>query len=170
MVSTAPGANAAIAALSISGLPTDRFLFAGFLPSKAKAREEAIAELGAVRATLVFYESGPRLGAALAALSAGLGEREAVVVRELTKKFEEVVRGSLADLADRYQDQEPKGEIVLMVGPPDAEGVETGDVDAALAEALQTLPVSKAAAQIAKRFGLDRAELYARASAMKKAQ
>lgn len=169
-VSTAPGANAAIAALSISGLPTDRFLFAGFLPSKAKAREDVIAELASVRATLVFYESGPRLGATLEALSSKLGEREAVIVRELTKKFEETVRGTLNELAQRYEAHEPKGEIVLMVGPPEAEGFETGNVDAALAEALQTLPVSKAAAQIAKRFGLDRAELYARASAMKKAQ
>ncbi|MFZ1478400.1 MAG: 16S rRNA (cytidine(1402)-2'-O)-methyltransferase [Sphingorhabdus sp.] len=169
-VRTAPGANAAIAALSISGLPTDRFLFAGFLPSKAKARDEAIADLAGVRATLVFYESGPRLATTLAALSSGLGNREAAVARELTKRFEELVRGNLLDLVERYQDKEPKGEIVLMIGPPEAEGVETGDVDAALTEALQNLPVSKAAAQVAKRFGLDRAELYARASAMKKAQ
>lgn len=167
-VSTAPGPSAAIAALSISGLPTDRFLFAGFLPSKAKARINAIAELARVDATLVFYESGPRLGAALAALVDGLGDREAAVARELTKKFEEVVGGSLADLARVYADEEPKGEIVLIVGPPaQGNGIETGDVDTALAGALATMPAAKAAAQIAKRFGLERSEVYARATAMK---
>ena len=163
-----PGPSAAITALSISGLPTDRFLFSGFLPSKQKARAEAISELAAVKATLVFYESGPRLGAALAALEAGLGEREAAVARELTKKFEKVLTGSLSELAARYADETPKGEIVLLVGPPDAAAVETGDVDAALAEALTRLPASKAAGEVAKRFGLDRKELYDRASQMKK--
>ncbi len=166
-VTTAPGPVAAIAALSISGLPTDRFLFVGFLPSKAKARDDAIAEFANVRATLVLYESGPRLGAALAALAQGLGAREAVVVRELTKKFEEVVRGNLVELATRYAVEEPKGEIVLMVGPPDEEVMESGDADAALAEALLTMPASKAAGGVAKRFGLDRAELYARAMQLK---
>lgn len=170
-VSTAPGPSAAIAALSISGLPTDRFLFAGFLPSKAKARADAVAELANVDATLVFYESGPRLGATLQALADGLGERDAVVARELTKKFEEVVGGSLADLARRYADAEPKGEIVVIVGPPAAGGqTEAGDVDAALADALQTMSAAKAAAQIAKRFGLERSAVYARATAMKQAR
>jgi 16S rRNA (cytidine1402-2'-O)-methyltransferase len=170
LVTTAPGASAAIAALSISGLPTDRFLFIGFLPSKAKARADAIAEVATIRATLIFYESGPRLGAAVAALSQGLGEREAVVVRELTKKFEEVVRGSLNELAAHFATVEPKGEIVLLVGPP-AEAIhDSGDADAALVEAMLTMPVSKAAGSVAKRFGLDRAELYARATAMKQGQ
>ncbi len=169
-VRTAPGPNAAIAALSICGLPTDRFLFAGFLPSKAKARQDAIAELSGINATLVFYESGPRLAATLADLAAGLGEREAAVARELTKKFEEVVTGSLTELAARYFDHNPKGEIVLIVGPPvDTDKTENGDVDAALAEALTRLSAAKAAAEIAKRFGGDRAELYKRAAAMKSA-
>ena len=101
-VSTAPGASAVIAALSISGLPTDRFLFAGFLPSKARARSDAIAEIGNVKSTLFFYESGQRLGATLAALADQLSGREAVVARELTKKFEEVVSGTLPELAERY--------------------------------------------------------------------
>jgi 16S rRNA (cytidine1402-2'-O)-methyltransferase len=166
-VTTAPGPSAAIAALSISGLPTDRFLFVGFLPSKAKARGDAIAEIATVRASLVFYESGSRLGATLTALAERLGEREAVVVRELTKKFEEVVRGSLAELAVHYADTAPKGEIVVMVGPPGEMVADAGDADTALAEALQTMPVSKAAGMVAKRFGLDRTELYARATAMK---
>jgi 16S rRNA (cytidine1402-2'-O)-methyltransferase len=168
-VYTAPGPSAAIAALSICGLPTDKFLFSGFLPSKAKARADALASVAKIPATLVFYESGPRLGATLAAMAEILGEREAAVARELTKKFEEVVTGTLPELATRYADIEAKGEIVLIVGPPLEEAVERGDVDAALAEALQTMPVSKAAGAIAKRFGLERSEVYARATEMKSA-
>ena len=166
-VYTAPGPSAAIAALSICGLPTDKFLFSGFLPSKAKARGNALAALAAIPATLVFYESGPRLGATLAAMSEILGAREAAVARELTKKFEEVVTGTLAELAVRYAEIETKGEIVLIVGPPEAEAFESGDVDQALAKALQIMPVSKAAGQIAKRFGLERSEVYSRATKMK---
>lgn len=166
-VSTAPGANAAIAALSICGLPTDRFLFAGFLPSKAKARADIINELASVKSTLVFYESGPRLAATLGALHQLLGDREAAIARELTKRFEEVVTASLAELAARYADAEPKGEIVVIVGPPEAGQSESGDHRAALAAALETFPPAKAAKEIAKRFGLDRAEVYEQAMAMK---
>lgn len=166
-VSTAPGPSAAIAALSISGLPTDRFLFAGFLPSKAKARADVLTELRDVKSTLVFYESGPRLGASLAAMADVLGNRDAAVARELTKKFEEVVCGGLDELAARYAELEPKGEIVVVIGPPADKPAEVGDVDGALRAALETLPVSKAAGQIAKRFGLDRSGVYAQASAIK---
>ena len=167
-VYSAPGPSAAIAALSICGLPTDRFLFAGFLPSKAKARGDALLELADIKATLVFYESGPRLGATLTAAAEILGNREAAVARELTKKFEEVVTGTLSELAARYADIEAKGEIVVIVGPPAENAViDDGDVEAALAEALQTMPVSKAAGQIAKRFGLERGKVYARATEMK---
>lgn len=169
-VYTAPGPSAAIAALSICGLPTDRFLFAGFLASKAKARAEALAELAGVKATLVFYESGPRLAATLASVAEIMGDREIAVARELTKKFEELVTGSATDLAKRYAAQEPKGEIVLIVGPPSGEALpETGDVDAALREALQSMPAAKAAGAIAKRFGMDRSELYAKATRLKSA-
>lgn len=166
-VSTAPGASAVVTALSISGLPTDRFLFAGFLPSKAKARADVIAEIGNVKSTLVFYESGQRLGATLAALTEQLGAREAVVARELTKKFEEVVSGTLPELAERYAVTEPKGEIVLIVGPPGELQAEQGDYESALKAALETLPPAKAAKDIAKRFGVDRAEVYERAMALK---
>lgn len=166
-VSTAPGPSAAITALSISGLPTDRFLFAGFLPSKAKARADVIAEIGNVKSTLVFYESGLRLGATLAALAGQLGDREAVVARELTKKFEEVVSGTLPELAERYADSAPRGEIVLIIGPPEETQVEAGDYASALKIALETLPPAKAAKEIAKRFGVDRAEVYERALALK---
>jgi 16S rRNA (cytidine1402-2'-O)-methyltransferase len=168
-VYTAPGPSAAIAALSICGLPTDRFLFSGFLPSKAKARGDALVAVAAIPATLVFYESGPRLGVTLAAMAEILGAREVAVARELTKKFEEVVTGTLPELAARYAETEAKGEIVLIVGPPLEEALESGDVDAALSEALQNMPVSKAAGQIAKRFGLERSDVYARATEMKSA-
>jgi len=168
MVVTVPGPCAAIAALTLAGLPTDRFLFLGFLPAKAKARSEAIAEVAGVRATLVLYESGPRLGATLAALAEGLGDREAAVTRELTKRFEEAVTGTLSSLAARYAETPPKGEIVVVVAPPGTPAPASADeAEAALAEALTRLPASKAAGEVAKRFGLDRKALYARALEMK---
>ena len=167
-VVTIPGPCAGIAALTLAGLPTDRFLFMGVLPSKQQARAEAIAEVAGVRATLVFYESGPRLSAALAALAEGLGDREAAVAREITKKFEECVTGSLTELSARYAEGGPKGEIVVVVAPPgEAAPASAEDADAALAEALTRLPVSKAAGEVAKRLGLDRKALYARAMELK---
>ncbi|TPG39709.1 16S rRNA (cytidine(1402)-2'-O)-methyltransferase [Sphingomonas koreensis] len=167
-VVTIPGPCAAVAALTLAGLPTDRFLFAGFLPPKEKARAEAIAEIAAVRATLVLYESGPRLSATLAALAAGLGDREAAVTREISKRFEEAVTDSLSQLAARYAEAPPKGEIVVVVAPPGAPApASDADGDAALAEALTRLPASKAAGEVAKKLGLDRKALYARALEMK---
>jgi 16S rRNA (cytidine1402-2'-O)-methyltransferase len=167
-VTTIPGPCAAVAALTLAGLPTDRFLFAGFLPAKAGARATEIAELAGLRATLVFYESGPRLSACLAALAEGLGDREAAVAREISKRFEETVTGTLSTLAARYAEGPPKGEIVVVVAPPGAPAPPTGeDADAALAEALERLPASKAAGEVAKRLGLDRRELYARALELK---
>jgi 16S rRNA (cytidine1402-2'-O)-methyltransferase len=168
LVVTIPGPCAAVAALTLAGLPTDRFLFIGFLPSKAGARAEAIAEVAAIRATLVLYESGPRLGASLAALAAGLGDREAAVTREITKKFEEAVTGTLSTLAARYADAPPRGEIVIVVAPPgEPAPASEEDADSALAEALTRLPASKAAGEVAKRLNLDRRELYARALELK---
>ncbi len=167
-VYAAPGPSAAIAALSICGLPTDRFLFAGFLPSKAKAKADALAALAGVKATLVFYESGPRLAATLTAIAEICGAREVAIARELTKKFEEVVTGNASDLATRYAEHEPKGEIVLIVGPPSDEIVAAvGDIDAALREALATMSAAKAAGALAKRFGLERSDVYARATELK---
>lgn len=163
-VHTVPGPCAAVAALTLAGLPTDRFLFAGFLPPKAKARSEAIAELAAVRATLVFYESGPRLGDTLAALRDGLGERDAAVAREISKLHEECVTGTLVELAERYRDAAPRGEIVLVVGPP-AEAAEASEaeLDSALDEALRRLSPSRAAAEVAARLNVPRKRAYARA-------
>jgi 16S rRNA (cytidine1402-2'-O)-methyltransferase len=167
-VYTIPGASAVTAALSICGLPTDRFLFAGFLPNKAKARVETLKELGQVKATLVFYEAGPRLAASLSAIAETYGDREVAVARELTKKFEEVVTGTASELAARYAAQEPKGEIVLIIGPPaDDVAYDTGDVDTALREALDTMSAAKAAGVIAKRFGLERSDVYTRATQLK---
>lgn len=163
-VHTLPGPSAVIAALTLAGLPTDRFLFAGFLPSKAKARADAIAEIAVVRATLVFYESGPRLADALAALADGLGQREAAVSREISKFHEETVTGSLGELADRYADHPPKGEIVIIVGPPAERVAATDDeLDAALDEALKRMSPSRAAAEVAAALNVPRKRTYARA-------
>src|SRR6185436_1346014 len=154
-VHTVPGPCAAIAALTLAGLPTDRFLFLGFLPSKAKARSDAITEIAGVRATLVMYESGPRLGTTLEALAERLGPRDAAVAREITKLHEECVTGTLADLAARYADAVPKGEIVLVVGPPmAAEAVSDMDLDRALGAMLAKLSPSRAAAEVAEQLGV----------------
>jgi 16S rRNA (cytidine1402-2'-O)-methyltransferase len=163
-VHTVPGPSAAIAALTLAGLPTDRFLFLGFLPAKAKARSDAIAEVAGVRATLVLYESGPRLGTMLAALAEQLGARDAAIAREISKLHEECVTGNLAELAERYADAAPKGEIVIVVGPP-GEAAAAGDneLDAALDEALSRLSPSRAAAEVAEKLKLPRKRVYARA-------
>ena len=163
-VHTIPGPSAAIAALTLAGLPTDRFLFLGFLPTKTKARADAIAEVCAVRASLVLYESGPRLGEALAALAEGLGPRDAAVAREISKLHEECVTGTLAELAGRYAGQSPKGEIVIVVGPPPAAPAASDDeLDRALRQALTRLSPSRAAAEVADALGVARKRTYARA-------
>lgn len=163
-IHTVPGPCAAIAALTLAGLPTDRFLFAGFLPARAKARADSIADLAALRATLIFYESGPRLGQSLAALADGLGSRDAAVAREITKFHEECVTGSLGDLATRYSSVAPKGEIVIVVGPPaEPEEASETDLDAALGEAMKRASPSRAAAEVAQRLSVPRKRAYARA-------
>jgi len=167
-VTTIPGPCAAIAGLTLAGLPTDRFLFAGFLPTKDKARKEMIAEFAAVKASLIFYESGPRLAATLSALLQTLGNREAAVAREISKAYEETVMGRLENLAGRYADTAPKGEIVIIVAPPsEAPLAPASAADAMLAEALIRLPAAKAAAEVSRATGLPRAMLYDRAVQMK---
>src|SRR4051794_27210767 len=164
MVTTVPGPCAAVAALSIAGLPTDRFLFLGFLPAKAKARLDAIAEIAHVQATLVIYESGPRLGETLGALRKQLGPREAAVARELTKLHEECVTGTLTELVDRFAGATPKGEIVIVVGPPlAAEPVSNDQVDRSLERAMARLSPSRAAAEVAEQLNIPRRRAYARA-------
>jgi 16S rRNA (cytidine1402-2'-O)-methyltransferase len=162
-IQTIPGPSAVVAALTLAALPTDRFLFLGFLPAKAKARADAIAEVGAVRATLVLYESGPRLSDTLAALHDAYGERDAAVVREISKLHEECVAGTLGELAERYSDAPPRGEIVIVVGPPIDQQAGEEDLDAAIDEALQRLSPSRAAAEVAERLNVPRKRAYARA-------
>ena len=157
-----PGPSAAVVALTLAGLPSDRFLFAGFLPAKDKARRELLRELAALRATLVFYETGPRLLGALAALGEELPGREVAVARELTKKFEECRTGSAEELAAHYAAHPPKGEIVLLVGPPGEIEIEH-DIDALLRAELAAAKPSQAAAAVARATGQDRKTLYARA-------
>ena len=167
-VTTVPGPSAAVAALTLAGLPTDRFLFLGFLPAKAGAKAAAIAEAAAVRATLVLYESGPRLAATLQALAEGLGDREAAVAREISKRFEETVTGTLSELGARYAVAPPKGEIVIVVGPPgEAEAAGEAEVDSALREAMGRLSASRAAAEVAERLGVPRRQAYDRALRLK---
>ncbi|MBB4856748.1 16S rRNA (cytidine1402-2'-O)-methyltransferase [Novosphingobium chloroacetimidivorans] len=166
-VTSLPGPSAAVVALTLSGLPNDRFLFAGFLPNKVKAREDVLRELAAVPATLMFYETAPRLLDALAAIGLVLPGREVAVARELTKRFEECRHGSPDEIAAHYAAHPPKGEIVLLVAPPSDEAVDEADADALLREALLTEKPSQAAAQVAKATGLDRKTLYARALELK---
>ena len=163
-ITALPGASAVLAALSLAGLPTDRFFFEGFLPPKQGARQKRIAELSAIPATLVLFESGPRLAASLADLAAGLGAREASVCRELTKLHEEIRRGDLTSLADEYaQGAETRGEIVIVIAaPPD---VETGDadVDDLLRQALARVSVKDAVGEVALATGRARRDVYQRA-------
>jgi len=167
-VTTIPGPCAAIAGLTLAGLPSDRFLFAGFLPAKEKARKDTIADFAAIKASLIFYESGPRLAATLTALLQTLGNREAAVAREISKAYEETVTGTLESLADRYAGTPPKGEIVIIVAPPtESRLAPASDADAMLTEALLRLPAAKAAAEVSKATGLPRAMLYDRAVQMK---
>ncbi len=162
-VTTLPGACAAIAGLTLAGLPNDRFLFAGFLPVKDKARRDALGMVAAVPATLVFYETGPRLVKSLEVLADMWPSREVAVARELTKLHEECRTGTASQLATYYAANPPKGEIVLLVGPPAAEEAGEVDTDALLRAALAELKPSQAAAQVARDTGYDRRELYARA-------
>jgi 16S rRNA (cytidine1402-2'-O)-methyltransferase len=166
-VSAVPGASAAIAALVTSGLPPDRFVFAGFLPPRAAARHSELQELSAIRATLIFFESAGRLAETLGDMAAVLGPRDAVVARELTKLYEEVRRGSLEDLRRHYANAEPpKGEIVILVGPPPAAAASDDAIDDALRAALETASLRDAVAAVAADLGAPRRRVYARALAL----
>ena len=165
---TIPGPSAVIAALTLAGLPTDRFAFFGFLPAKASAKAAAIAQAAVFRGSLAFYESGPRLAATLAALREGLGDREAAVAREISKRFEQCVTGTLSELAALYADAPPKGEIVIVVGPPgEADAAGDEEVEAALREAMSRLSPSRAAAEVAAKLGVPRRAVYERAQRLK---
>ena len=164
-----PGASAPLAALTVAGLPSDSFFFGGFLPSRATARRKALAAHAAVPATLIYFEAPGRLAAALTDMAEMLGGRDAAIARELTKRFEEVVRGSLTELADRYRDgPAPKGEVVVVISPPSEPVADDGDLDRALAAALEDGSVKDAAALVAEALGLPRRRVYARALALKR--
>jgi 16S rRNA (cytidine1402-2'-O)-methyltransferase len=169
-VTAAPGASAVLAALAVAGLPSDRFCFEGFLPSKAGARRARVAELARIPATLILFETGPRLAASLSDLASALGGREAAVCRELTKLHEEVCRGELAALARDYADApEPRGEIVIVIAPPAADvRPAAGEIDALLRAALARASVRDAVAEIASLTGEPRGEVYRRALALTK--
>ena len=162
-VTSLPGPSAPVMALTLSGLPSDRFLFAGFLPPKEKARHQTLAELAGVRATLVFFETAPRLLKSLAAIGEALPGREIAVARELTKLHEECRSGAAEELIVHYEAHPPKGEIVLLVGPPAQRVADSDHADTLLLEALMTQKPSQAAASVARATGLERKALYARA-------
>jgi 16S rRNA (cytidine1402-2'-O)-methyltransferase len=165
-----PGASALLAGLSAAGLPTDRFLFAGFPPPKTAARRSFLQELAPIRGTLVFFEGGSRLAASLADMTAVLGDRQAVVAREITKLYETLYRGTLAELAADPRLDAPKGEIVILVGPGEAVEASAADADTALADALTRLKPAEAAAEVARALGLNRRDLYRRAMEMRQAE
>ena len=163
-VTTAPGPCAVIAALTLAGLPTDRFYFGGFLPAKAVARKAAIAALATIPATVVLFETAPRLAVALQALADGLGDRQARVVREITKIYEEVAGETLVELVTRYATTPVRGEIVLVIAAPEAGSVASAlDTDALLRGALQTKSLKEAVADVTAATGLSRKIVYARA-------
>ena len=160
-VTTAPGASAAIAALCLSGLPSDRFLFAGFAPQSRAALKSWVAELAPIRATLILYESPRRIHKLLDVLADGLGgDRRIAICRELTKHFEEVLRGSIDDLRDRIADRTLKGEIVVVIDKGDAVETDAETLDDALRQALVGQSVKDAAAMVAAATGLPKRQVY----------
>ena len=166
-VTALPGASAVLAALAVSALPTDRFMFEGFLPPRETQRQKRIDEIKLIPATLVLFETGPRIAAALADLAAALGPREAAVCRELTKYYEEVRRGDLISLARDYAaSEEPRGEIVIVIAPPGAPMSDAADLDALLRQALGRVSVKEAVGEVAAVTGRPRREVYQRALAL----
>ena len=167
-VTALPGASAVMAALAVAGLPTDQFLFAGFLPPKEAARRARIAELARIPATLVLFEAGSRIAATLADLAAGFGgQREAALCRELTKLHEEIRRGDLATLAKTYADNAPRGEIVVVIAPPQAlQRVSAAETEILLRQALRRVSLKDAVGEVADATGLPRREVYQRALAL----
>lgn len=160
MVTSAPGPSAVVTALTLAGLPTDRFLFAGFLPNAGGPRKTALRDLSGVPATLVFYESPKRLPDMLAAAEEVLGDREAAVCRELTKKFEETRRGRLSELAAHYRETPARGEVVVLIGKGDSGNVREIDLEQEVNKALETMSVRDAADFVSARFGVKRRPVY----------
>jgi 16S rRNA (cytidine1402-2'-O)-methyltransferase len=168
-VTALPGPSSVLAALTVSGLPTDQFLFAGFLPPKQSARRTRIAELARVPSTLVLFETGPRIAEALADLAAGMGPRGATICRELTKLHEEIRRGDLETLAQNCGEEEIRGEFVLVVAPPSAAAIPSAEeTETLLRQALSRVSLKDAVAEVAVATGLPRRDLYQRALALAK--
>jgi len=168
-VTSSPGSSAVLAALSVAALPTDRFFFEGFLPPKQGARQKRIAALANIPATLVLFEGGSRVAAALADLAGALGTRAATICRELTKLHEEIKRGDLTTLAHEYSEGgETRGEFVIVIAPPDADEGNADDLDDLLRAALARVSVKEAVAEVATATGRARREVYQRALALTK--
>lgn len=163
-----PGASAALTALTVAGLPSDTFLFAGFLPAKSHARQERLRELAPVPATLVFFEAPQRVGETLSDMASVLGPRHAVVARELTKMHETVERGTLGELVQAFASAEPKGEIVLVVGPPSAEAASDEVIRAKLSMALREMTLRDAAKAVADALQVPKARVYDLGLALKR--
>lgn len=167
-VSPIPGASAPLAGLVTSGLPSDKFMFAGFLPPKTVARKSALAKLKDVPGTLIFFETGPRIAASLADIQSVLGDRPAAVARELTKKYEETRRGTVSELMASVEATPPKGEIVLLIGPSEEDMTwDSARVDQALTEAIPMLGVKRASTQVAEQSGWAKRNVYERALSLK---
>ncbi len=170
-VVTLPGASSVLAALTLAGLPTDRFFFEGFLPAKAGARQTRLAELANIPATLILFEAGSRIVASLADLADAFGAREAAICRELTKMHEEVRRGALNNLA-RASDIETRGEFVIVIAPPDAQDqtMSMDEIDALLRRAMAQTTLKNAVAEVAQIAGRAKRDIYARALALQEGQ
>jgi 16S rRNA (cytidine1402-2'-O)-methyltransferase len=168
-VTAAPGPSAALTALILSGLPPDIFLFAGFLPPRSSARRRALRQWTSLAATLVFFEGPSRLAATLADMAEALGPRDAAVARELTKRYEEIRRGRLSELAAHYQAAgPPRGEAVIVVGPPEPAAPADADIEARLGQLLEAHSLRDAVARLASETGLARRALYDRALALQR--
>lgn len=163
-----PGPSAALAALTVAGQPTDAFFFAGFLPAKEGARKSRLAELAAIPATLVFFEAPTRTAATLAHLAQELGNREAAVARELTKLHEDVRRGTLSDLAQGFAAEAPKGEVVIVVGPPEQRDISDAMIEESLAPALESLSLRDASRVVADALKVPKARVYDVALSLKR--
>lgn len=163
-----PGASAPLAALALAGLPSDRFMFAGFAPNKSGQRRRWLKEMAEIQSTLIFFENAKRLAASLADMAAVLGDRQACVTRELTKLYEEARRGTLNELAAHYAEVgPPKGEVTLVIAPPEPVELDEGALDDLLAELLESFSVKDAASEAAERMGASRKLAYQRALAIK---
>lgn len=164
---TVPGCCAVIAALQLSGLPTNRFMFAGFIPNKDKGRSDLFNELKSINSTLVFYETAPRIIKSLTAAGDSFGNREMAVAREITKIYEECINGTAAELIAHFQTNEPKGEMVLMIAPPTENDKEAIDIEGLLREKLKHLPLKTAVKELVETYQLNKNEVYALALKVK---